>query len=488
MTCESSIRSELIDLLKSVGHRFGLRNAPLTHLLWLVERTRVRDWVPGRRAVVYISVAEIAARRGITTRQVNNHERAIARAFGISVACPGCRRYGHRDPATGHIITASGIELTALHQALPVLRQTKAELDELDRRRRERKRELTAARGRVRSLATAVFTHASAAPEQIAAAKAIADRLPARIPEGDAADVVALEQHILDAGRAARELEALLLVGKTCGSDVQTSDMSEENFRHLHPSLDLRSSLTGCGSPVGDAATRKPAGARREPRLAGLSQKHHAARPEPNAREIEYRGPAYLPPEATGAYLVRPSAALAAASGRFRTHLPANDRAPTIADIVEAARELRYGLGIGPWAWREACESVGSYAAALCLLIADRRSADARISSPGGYFRSMIRRAPTGGLHIDRSIYAVARTGKPGEISPSFPERPDAAGRASPNVPKCPGSARRTSPNIPEFSEAQTANDAGKTPPVHQDRSLRVAAALDRMSPVGYIR
>ena len=59
---------------------------------------------------------------------------------------------------------------------------------------------------------------------------------------------------------------------------------------------------------------------------------------------------------------------------------------------------------MGAWAWRQACELVGAYPAALCLLIADRRSADGEVSSVGGYFLNSIRRAPAGKLHLDRSI------------------------------------------------------------------------------------
>ncbi|WP_337997780.1 helix-turn-helix domain-containing protein [Oleispirillum naphthae] len=198
--CESNTRAELLDLLPVAGHVFGLSRREIEHLLWAIRRTRVADWQPGSRAVVYVSVAETATERGVSPRQINNYERAIAAAFGLPVSIAyNRRRYGRRDPATGRILTAFGFELTGLDLALPRLRQVKAEIDELNRRRRSLKEELAAA-----------------------------------------------------------DLERLILAGKTCGGDGEISDASETDFRRTEPSIDFRSTFGGC-SPHVDTATRRPA-------------------------------------------------------------------------------------------------------------------------------------------------------------------------------------------------------------------------------------
>jgi hypothetical protein len=106
--------------------------------------------------------------------------------------------------------------------------------------------------------------------------------------------------------------------------------------------------------------------------------------------------------------MVSPVVALAAASDRFRSHIPAGCRRPSVGDIEEAGRSLRAEVDVGAWAWRQACELIGAYPAALCLLIADRRAAEGEVSSIGGYFLNSVRRAPAGKLRLDRSIRALA--------------------------------------------------------------------------------
>lgn len=400
-----SIKGELLDLLQAVGRQKGLGRAALDHLIWLIRRTRSADWLPGNRAVVYLPVRETAAILGIDRRQVNRLEEEIAAAFGAYVPEPGCRRHGRRDEA-GRIVVANGLELTPLRDALPALRRVKAELDDYHARRRQRRDELAAARGRVRRLAVTVEEIGDTA--HIEAARAIAASARARVSEADAKSVEALERCILAATDACHALERLLLAGKTCGSQVDTSDTSDKNVPHIQSLTDSHTHRTvGC-SPAGDAAARKPAGSVRAPRTARLSGREHPTRPE-------LQGPAYLPPEATGAYQITPAAALTAASGRFRSHLPTDCRKPTVDDIEDAAGSLLAEIDLGRWAWRQACEVMGTYPAALSLLIADRRAADGEVASVGGYFVAMLRRAERGRLHIHRSIYGLSSPSKYGD-------------------------------------------------------------------------
>ena len=419
MPCDVSIRIELLRLLPKVGHTLSLGRAALDHLLWLIAWTRDRDWDPGARAVVYMEVKKVAEERGVCSRQISSYERAIANAFGLTEAKSSHRRrWGRRDPKTGKIVHAFGFELTGLAQKLPELRQAKAELDTIKAMRAQRVRQLDIDRARVRRLADAVMSLHQVPQVDRDRAATIAAPIRERVTDRQLADVRELERLIIAAWRAASELEALLLAGKTCGSDVETSDPSEENFRHIDTELDSLSTpySRGC-SPDGPPAARKPAVARREARPAGLSREKHTARPEPDAASVEYCGPTFMPPETTGAYRVRPGTAVTAASARFRAYLRVVDRAATVADIVEAARELRAELDIGAWAWREACEIIGPYPAALCLLITDRAASERRITSPGGYFRSMVRRAPISGLHVDRTIYKLLHAPAPQAIT-----------------------------------------------------------------------
>lgn len=402
MQCESTIRSELLDLLPVAGNRFGLKRRALDHLIWLIRHTRVMDWEPGNRAAVYKSVSDTAAERQVSVRQIYNYEQDIAEALGLRVEMAyNRRRYGRRDEATGRIVTAFGFELTELRRALPVLRQAKAEIDAENERRRKLKRDLAAVRGQVRKLTDALI--ASGDTTQIDTARRIAETIKGRVNEGTS--ILELEERIVAAGNACRDLQAMLLRGKTCGSDVKISDASAENFRPIDPTLDLQTDNKSGSSPDGDNTAGKPNRAGRfETRPDRLSGRGAARRPRRLAQD--FSGPAYTPPEGTGAHRIHARLAVKAASPQFLAHIPLEPRLPTPDDVVDAAKRLLPDLGISRAAWRYACQIVGPYPAALCVLVTDHAAAKRGVVSPSGYFRAMAKRALSGELALDRSIFS----------------------------------------------------------------------------------
>ena len=403
MPCETSIRSELLRLLPKVGYKLSLGRAALNHLLWLIAWTRPTDWEPGARAVVFMEVKKVAEERGVTPRQINTYERDIAEAFGL-VAVKSCngRRYGQRDPETGKIVHAFGFELTGIKDALPDLRQAKAELDTMKTMRAQRAHQLRIERARVRQLANAVAALHDTPQSVRDMAAAIVEPHCERVTDRQLTDMQELERLLVAAWRAESELEALLLMGKTCGGDGETSDRSEENFRHLQARIDSQSSLTGCSSPRVDSTTRQPAGAVRETRPAGLSRKPPAG--VGVDADADYDGPAAV--SGTGAERIKPGLAMQAASERFRAHAPLNRR-PSPSDVVDGARSLLPELGVDGSTWRYACQIIGPYPAALAVLIADRAALDRGIDVPGAYLRGMVRRAIGGALALDRSVFGL---------------------------------------------------------------------------------
>jgi replication initiation protein RepC len=112
-----------------------------------------------------------------------------------------------------------------------------------------------------------------------------------------------------------------------------------------------------------------------------------------------------MPPEETGAHRIHARLAVKAASPRFLAHIPLEPRQPTPDDVVDAAKGLLPDLRISRAAWRYACQIVGPYPAALCVLVTDRAAAKRGVASPGGYFRAMAKRALSGELALDRSIF-----------------------------------------------------------------------------------
>ncbi len=306
MHCDSSVRNELLDLLPVAANRFGLKRRALEHLIWLIRHTRVMDWDPGNRAVVYKSVSDTAAERQVSVRQIYNYEQEIAESI----------------------------------------------------------------RGRI----------------------------------NEGTNLRELEARIITAGNARRDLGALLLRGKSCGSDVKISDTSEKNFRPIDPTTDLQTDhRSGC-SPDGDNPAGKPArAARPEARPGALSCRN----PKPVLPEFlqDFDGPAFVPPEKTGAHRIRAHLALRAATPRFQAHMPLEPRQPIPDDVIDAAKSLLPELKISRGVCRYACQIVRPYPAALCVLVTDHAAAERELRSPGGYFRSMAKRALTGELALDRSIF-----------------------------------------------------------------------------------
>lgn len=405
MHCESAVRNELLDLLPVAANRFGLKRRALDHLIWLIRHTRIMDWEPGNRAVVYKSVSDTAAERQVTARQIYNYEQDISDAFGLHVELSyNRRRYGRRDAETGRIVTAFGFELTELRRALPALRQVKAEIDAEYARRQTLKRHLSAIRGQVRKLADAVVAQGNV--EQIPTAKEIAAAVKGRVNEGTT--IQELEARIVVADRARQELETLLLQGKTCGSDVKISDTSEKNFRPIDFPTDLHTDIKSGSSPNGDNTAGKPvraAPSKAHPgRLSGKGATRACRNPFP-----DFNGPAYVPPEETGAHRIHARTALTAASPRFQAQVPFEPRHPTPDDLVDAAKRMLPELGISRAAWRYACQIVGLYPAALCVLVTDHAAITRGISCPGGYFRSLAKRALSGELALDRSIFGFLK-------------------------------------------------------------------------------
>jgi len=79
-------------------------------------------------------------------------------------------------------------------------------------------------------------------------------------------------------------------------------------------------------------------------------------------------------------------------------------------DIVGAAGTyLLHELGISAALWAWACGIVGPAMAALILAIVSTKPDAHFTRGAGGYFRAMVKRAQTGELHLDRTLWKLRR-------------------------------------------------------------------------------
>jgi replication initiation protein RepC len=83
---------------------------------------------------------------------------------------------------------------------------------------------------------------------------------------------------------------------------------------------------------------------------------------------------------------------------------------PRWADIVDAAGVgLRVDLGVSESLWGEACLAIGRPLAAVALAIVSTKPREHFTRGAGGYFAAMIKRAKTGELHLDRTLWKLRR-------------------------------------------------------------------------------
>jgi replication initiation protein RepC len=108
-----------------------------------------------------------------------------------------------------------------------------------------------------------------------------------------------------------------------------------------------------------------------------------------------------------------PDAELVAAACPVAAEMVANLK--TAADVIEAGRLMRGGIGAHPTAWAEACESLGAFRAACLVLIVaqlhedETRRGEIRIKNPGGYFRQLVRLCAEGRYGLEAELMAMRR-------------------------------------------------------------------------------
>jgi replication initiation protein RepC len=181
-------------------------------------------------------------------------------------------------------------------------------------------------------------------------------RADAILPDGRVAPIHRIEK--LEAIRAA--LEAVLADLADESRATKTSDRSEENDR---PNIQNQDSSRSC-----------------------------SGRPEPT---------------------ITPRAALDLASEEYRAIASAHGD-PGWPCLIDASRQTASWLGIGQYAWGEACSVLGRERAALCVLVIDRNvrlqtGHRYRARHPGKCFSGMVRRATKAGFNLDGLLRAFQR-------------------------------------------------------------------------------
>jgi len=351
---------------------------------WLVKMTRAQDWEAGSRPIAWPSAARQAEFLDLTRNAVKTLNRLLFEA-GVFVMrdSPTGKRYGRRD-GQGRIIEAYGFDLSPLAFRADEFIRLAAEARAERERIQALKRRATCAR---RAIA------------QIGATLAECGSLPRDWPQLAA--------------------EAVELVGA-----IRNTNNSEDLAEVVRALESRKAQAEAWGNEIAESGKIGPVGPADRPHtittnspndptdtVGGDGENHHgevafeAARPasEGEADATEKARTEALEPPAK----VYPAELLQLAP-RLAEHVA--QPYPDWPDIVNAAGEgLRHELGVSPRLWGEACLAIGRPMAAIVLAVVSTKPDGHFTRGAGGYFAAMIKRARTGELHLDRSLWKLRR-------------------------------------------------------------------------------
>jgi hypothetical protein len=306
-------------------------------------------------------------------RQIYNLETCLCRVFDLSIRRRADkRRFGKRESDAknrGKIIWAYGLDLSPLKEKIQFLRDTlkrvEAERTEWVQTKRLLSEEKRAIRELMQVLSKTGSTEKAGIDEDEFAV--LRRRVFAQT------SLAELKGRLVVALRLRSQLEQGIIAAHA----VDISDRSAKNFR---PKEYPTESPTEVFTSVCNSA--------HDPLLSA---------PEAVKADISVR---FL----SGAEHVSIQAAWNAASDRFRLLM---GECGEPSHLVSAAKDSLRRLGINGFQWDEACQILGDYGAALCVLVTERRYRLGQVQASRPYFQALARRALRGRLAIHKSIFGL---------------------------------------------------------------------------------
>ncbi|GAB5407173.1 MAG: hypothetical protein Aurels2KO_54040 [Aureliella sp.] len=383
---EGADRYSLLLLVKRAGKSAGFSPRMIQLLDYYMAYTRDVDWTAGAAPIVYQSVSRTALDLGVSERQIQKLEKALFEAGAIAWRDSGNhRRYGQRDKKTGQITYAFGVDLSPLASLRTQLEKKLEEKTLYENAWMETKRQISYYRSQIRGcIAESREEGASTneATEYDVRYQEIAVQLRTNLTLEKMKQILGLHKELHQAVLSHMGVgEPDVHQGRSLqSSEAKTPECSpkrDRKFAHIKPTT--QESL----NKLSTQQLKKPV----------------ATKPLPTAADIE--GRANKP--------IRLSAAVTAASDRYKAYLPLTE--PNWSDFVEAAARLRSDLGISYPAWATACSTLGRNGASLCLMVTDRASLreQNQVRSPAAYFRGMLNKAEQGKLNLERSVTGLCQ-------------------------------------------------------------------------------
>lgn len=387
-------KSSLLALVKQAGPAIGVSEQSLYLLDQLLAYSKECDWEAGRRPIVWPSNERLCDALGIAKRTLQYRLKAL-RDEGLIVATYSDqeRRHGRRGP-DGHIISASGFDLSPIAVRAAEFERAATALREARQRRKAFRRRRTIAHKAIRMIVASALDVGLDRDTWLAIARQGEDT----IAEGHrTSDMTLLERVVfsLESLQADAEshfqTEVQAMVAESVDNSVcesvdivdETNEIAPEGAKSCTPYTTTNELILNKLSTVGSRTQSSG-------KVSSSGHQHVADCIDPIEETIEK-------------YKVSPS--LVASSSRFFSGFLPKGKDIDWIDIAEAGDKLHGLCGISKDAWAESLRTLGrEQSAILVAIVLAKRN---EIRSKGGYFRGMVRKAKNGELHIGPSLYAI---------------------------------------------------------------------------------
>lgn len=375
-------RFDLLMLVKRAGRDAGF-SPKMVQLLeyYLTAFTQNLDWEEGR-PIVYQSLAKTALDLGVSERQIQKLEKLLFEVGAIGYVDSGnCKRYGQRDPRTGRILWAFGVDLSPLAHLQEELEERLREKQRYNRAWCQTKRDISSERRQIRSLL--LEWRGSGDPTEIERFEQAYCQIAYQIRTHLRLEKL---QELLQSHKALHA-RLLAVMGIDAATDNPTTQVDRETAK--------------CSSTSDQADAHY----KYTKHLKNICRQNAHSFQE----SVEGGQEADASPPSSGAEHVTLRQAVSAVSQRFRGYLPIDADSIDWPSFIEGADRLRAQLGVSQVAWGEACAVLGRSGAAICLLVTDRAALrdEQPARQPAAYFRGMVNRARRGELRLHCSIFGL---------------------------------------------------------------------------------
>jgi len=389
----------ILAAFKRAAPALGLPRRVVDFVDYLMSHNRPQDWEGGPGPIVWPSDVELEDRLGVGRSQCKALVRATLDAGLVRLhRSPTGRRWGYRKGSRyeAHIVEAYGFDMTPLGERMAEFERLAAEWEARRAEGKRLRREITSSRNRILSLVDLAMSQDLACEDWPAAAAQANALWRERGTQRDPLPLVPIAARLRALSIYTQERVAAALVAVEAG---ETDPAGPENRPHLTTTNELIIAKANT-APARKAGPDRP-DAHEEAGSDGLPSQRMVVRKGRVGPTRE--SPAQ--PSALRGFVVTPMFLMMIAPA-FRDWV-SSARAGW-AELYQAADFVRSGLGISPYAWGQACVTLGRQEATAALAAIYARHADGKVKSPDGLLRCMVELHGKGTLRLDRTLFGLA--------------------------------------------------------------------------------